>query len=468
LVTVAEFRMPSLGADMDEGTLLEWQVHPGETVRRGDIVATVDTSKAAIDIEVFEDGVIDDIVVPAGSHVPVGTVLAHIIPSEPAAAPVPQQPEETLLKEVGPKQEATKQKEPKQKEPKQKEAAVHEEVPAPRVRSRMVRVEAERLGIDLATVHGSGPRGLITREDVRQAALHRRRVRSSPYARRRASELGIDLRSVAGSGPGGAVRVADLIQAPQPAPPPAEAPASVEAEIPSPARVEPRSAEERSARQLAMRQAIAALMARSKREIPHYYLSTTIDLAAATSWLQACNVGQPLSEQLTAAALLFKAAALACREVPEMNGFWIEDHFAKSDAVHLGIAISLRGGGLLAPAIHNADTLAVAELMGRLRDLVSRARTGRLRSAEMRDPTITVTSLGERGVESVLGVIYPPQVALVGFGKVVDRPWAVDGMLAVRPVVTATLAADHRASDGHRGGLYLEAIDRLLQDPEEL
>jgi len=468
LVTVAEFRMPSLGADMDEGTLLEWQVHPGETVRRGDIVATVDTSKAAIDIEVFEDGVIDDIVVPAGSHVPVGTVLAHITPPEPAAAPVSQQPEEPQPKVVRPKQEATKQKEPKQKEPKQKEAALREEVPAPRVRSRMVRVEAERLGIDLAAVHGSGPRGLITREDVKQAALHRRRARSSPYARRRASELGIDLRSVAGSGPGGAVRAADLIQAAQPVPPPAEAPASVEAEIPSPARVEAHGAEERAARQLAMRQAIGALMARSKREIPHYYLSTTIDLAPATSWLRARNAGQPPGEQLTAAALLFKAVALACREVPEVNGFWLEDHFVKSEAVHLGIAISLRGGGLLAPAIHNADTLAVAELMSGLRELVSRARTGRLRSAEMRDPTITVTNLGERGVESVLGVIYPPQVALVGFGKVVDRPWAVDGMLAVRPVVTATLAADHRASDGHRGGLYLEAIDRLLQEPEEL
>jgi pyruvate dehydrogenase E2 component (dihydrolipoamide acetyltransferase) len=458
---------------MDQGTLLEWQVHPGETVRRGDIVATVDTSKAAIDIEVFEDGVIDDIVVPAGNQVPVGTVLAHITPSKLAAAPVTHQPEEPQTKEVGAKAEATKPKqpkheEPKQTEPEQKAAAAHVEMPAPRVRSRMVRVEAQRLGVNLATVHGSGPRGLITREDVRQAALHRPRVRSSPYARRRASELGIDLGSVAGSGPGGAVRAADLLQAHQPASPPAEAPASAEAEIPSPARVEAQSADGRSARQLAMRQAIAALMARSKREIPHYYLSTTIDLAAATSWLRARNVGKSPSEQLTAAALLFKAAALACREVPEVNGFWLEDHFVKSEAVHLGIAISLRGGGLLAPAIHNADTLAPAELMSRLRDVVSRARTGRLRSAETRDPTITVTNLGERGVETVLGVIYPPQVALVGFGKVVERPWAVDGMLAVRPVVTATLAADHRASDGHRGGLYLEAIDRLLQDPEEL
>jgi pyruvate dehydrogenase E2 component (dihydrolipoamide acetyltransferase) len=461
--------MPSLGADMDSGTLLEWLVEPGQLVHRGDIVAVVDTSKAAIDIEVFEDGVIDDIVVPAGSQVPVGTVLAHLTSSEPAAVSISKRPEQRQPKGIAPKED-------KDIAPKE-EIATKKEAPPPRARSRLVRVEAERLGIDLATIHGSGPRGSITRKDVRQAALHRRRVRSSPYARRRAGELGIDLGSVAGSGPGGAVRAADLIQAQHPAPPSVETVTAGAAEVPAPARQdeippsakqEARGIDKRTSRQLAMRQAIGALMARSKREIPHYYLSTTIDLSVATSWLRPRNAGRPPSEQLTPAALLFKAAALACHDVPEVNGFWLEDHFAASQAVHLGIAISLRGGGLLAPAIHDADTLPVAELMSCLRDLVSRARTGRLRSAEMRDPSITVTNLGDRGVESVLGVIYPPQVALVGFGKVVDRPWAVDGMLTVRPVVTATLAADHRASDGHRGGLYLEAVDRLLQVPEEL
>jgi pyruvate dehydrogenase E2 component (dihydrolipoamide acetyltransferase) len=446
--------MPSLGADMDEGTLLEWLVEPGQQVHRGDTVAVVDTSKAAIDIEVFEDGVVDDIVVPAGTKVPVGAVLAHITSSVPVAAPISKAPEKPRPKVVAP--------------PAQEAVTAREEAPAPRARSKLVRVEAERLGIDLASVHGSGPRGLITREDVKKAALHRRRARSSPYARKRAGELGIDLGSVAGSGPGGAVRAADLIQADQARPAAEEAPAARAAQTPSRARKKAPGVDERASRQLAMRQAIGALMARSKREIPHYYVSTTIDLASATSWLRSRNAGLPPSEQLTPAALLFKAAALACREVPELNGFWLEDRFTVSQAVHLGIAISLRGGGLLAPAIHDADTLAVADLMSRLRDLVSRARTGRLKSAEMRDPTITVTNLGDRGVESVLGVIYPPQVALVGFGKVVDRPWAVSGMLTVRPVVTATLAADHRASDGHRGGLYLEAVDRLLQVPEEL
>ena len=130
--------------------------------------------------------------------------------------------------------------------------------------------------------------------------------------------------------------------------------------------------------------------------------------------------------------------------------------------------MALRGGGLVAPAIHDADTLPLDELMERLRDLVSRARGGRLQRAEMSDPTITVTNLGDLGVEAVFGVIYPPQVALVGFGRVVEQPFAENGLLGVRPAVTATLSADHRVSDGLRGGRFLDRIGELLQHPEGL
>jgi pyruvate dehydrogenase E2 component (dihydrolipoamide acetyltransferase) len=154
--------------------------------------------------------------------------------------------------------------------------------------------------------------------------------------------------------------------------------------------------------------------------------------------------------------------------VPEVNGFWIDGAFQPSEAVHVGVAISLRQGGLIAPAIHDVQAKSLAELMRDLRDLVARARGGRLRSSEVSDPTITVTNLGDQGVQTAFGIIHPPQVALVGFGKISERPWAVEGMLGVRPVLTATLAADHRASDGHRGGLFLAAIDRLLQEPEKL
>lgn len=217
-----------------------------------------------------------------------------------------------------------------------------------------------------------------------------------------------------------------------------------------------------------MRRTIAGLMARSKREIPHYYLATTVDMAAATDWLRDHNRSSPVAERLLPAALLLKAAALAAREVPELNGFWTEDHFTAGDGVHLGVAVSLRGGGLVTPALRDADTLGLPQLMTALKDLVTRARAGRLRGSEVADPTLTVTNLGDQGVETVLGVIYPPQVALVGFGRVVERPRAVDGLLGVRPTVTATVSADHRATDGAIGARYLTAVDRLLQRPEEL
>jgi pyruvate dehydrogenase E2 component (dihydrolipoamide acetyltransferase) len=217
-----------------------------------------------------------------------------------------------------------------------------------------------------------------------------------------------------------------------------------------------------------MRQSIAAAMARSKREVPHYYVAHTIDLHRALAWLAEENTRRPVTERLLYGVLLIRAVALALREVPELNAVWRGDRAEPSRAVHVGVAISLRGGGLVAPALHDADRPPLGDLMRALRDLVQRARSGGLRSSELSDATITVTSLGEQGVESVLGIVYPPQVAIVGFGRIVERPWVVDGAVVPRSVVTATLSADHRVSDGHRGGLFLAAVERLLQAPERL
>lgn len=207
-----------------------------------------------------------------------------------------------------------------------------------------------------------------------------------------------------------------------------------------------------------MRQAIAAAMSRSKREIPHYYLSHTIDLQPALNWLSEENVKRPMTDRLLYGVLLLKAVALALREVPELNSIWEGDRAVLKPAIHVGVAISLRQGGLVAPAIHDADQKRLDQLMREFSDLVNRARNGGLRSSELSDPTITVTSLGERGVESVFGIIFPPQTAIVGFGKVVERPWSINGGLMSRQVITATLSADHRVSDGHRGGLFLSAV----------
>ena len=285
------------------------------------------------------------------------------------------------------------------------------------------------------------------------------RLKISPVARKMAAELGVDPAAITGTGPGGRITHEDVERA--------AAARTAVAQVAPPVQpsVQPEDSADRAAR---MRQAIAAVMARSKREIPHYYLSATIDMSRATTWLAEENQKRPVEGRLLLGAILVKAVALALREVPELNGFWKEGRAVPSKEIHVGMAISLRGGGLIAPALHNADEQSLDELMKNLRDLTQRARAVRLRSSELTDPTITVTSMGDQGVETVFGVIYPPQVAIAGFGKVVERPWAVNGMIGARQVMTATLAADHRASDGHRGGMFLAAVDRLLQEPEKL
>jgi pyruvate dehydrogenase E2 component (dihydrolipoamide acetyltransferase) len=217
-----------------------------------------------------------------------------------------------------------------------------------------------------------------------------------------------------------------------------------------------------------MRRAIAAAMSRSKRETPHFYLAQTIDMSNAIAWLAQENQRRPVTERLLHGVLLVKAVALALREVPELNAVWQGDEVARREDINVGVAIALRGGGLVAPAIHATDQLSLDELMHAFRDLVSRARSWSLRSSEMSDPTITVTSLGERGVESVFGVIFPPQVAIVGFGNMVERPWISEGQVLPCPVVNASLSADHRVTDGHRASAFLAAVDRLLQEPDEL
>jgi pyruvate dehydrogenase E2 component (dihydrolipoamide acetyltransferase) len=209
-------------------------------------------------------------------------------------------------------------------------------------------------------------------------------------------------------------------------------------------------------------------MSRSKREIPHYYLSQTISMRLALAWLQERNMGLALTDRILPAALLLKAVALALRVTPELNGFFRDGSFQPASSVHAGVAISLRGGGLVAPAIHAVETLSLPQLMGALSDLVRRARAGSLRSSEMSDPTVTVTNLGDQSAEAVFGVIYPPQVALVGFGGMALRPWVQDGELRALPLVTATLAADHRVSDGHQGARFLVELAERLQQPQTL
>jgi len=387
--TANAFRMPSLGADMEFGTLVRWHAAPGDRVARGAVIAEVETEKGVFSVESPVDGVVAELNVAPGTKVPVGTVLATF-GEAPRVAAAPQIPP----------------------------------TPTP---------EAE---------------SVLTP-----------RLRASPVARRRAAELGIDLAALWHDARDHAITLAEVERAAGRA-----APAPVTPELPAPTPSAPPAGDAR----LAMRRAVAAAVSRANRDIPHYYLSTPVSLRRALDWLRDRNAVSPVDQRILPAALLLKAVATALREFPELNGFYTEGAFQPAPAVHLGVAISLRTGGLIAPAIHDADGKTVGEIMEALRDLVRRAREGGLRGSEMTDATITVTNLGDEGVDTVLGVIYPPQVALVGFGRIAERPWADAGMLGVHPVVTATLAADHRATDGHYGGRFLAAIDRLLQAPEAM
>jgi len=390
---MANFVMPTLGADMIEGTLVQWKKREGDRVAKGEIIAEVDTEKAAIDVESHNTGIIERLLTKPGDKVPVGTVMAVIREDgQPATAPAPVQ------------------------------AVAPPAAAAPSAgRAEIVPAAPSQVG----------------------------RLRISPAAKKLAAERGIDPARLQGTGPDGAITLDDIERA-----------TAVTPEVTKPAIV--------ADRQARMRQTIAAAMARSKREIPHYYLSTTIDMGRTVTWLKEANETRPVTERLLYGVLLIKAVALALRRVPELNAVWKEGAAVRSEGIHIGTAISLRQGGLVAPALHHADRLSLSDLMKNFQDLVKRARAGSLRSSEMSDPTMTVTSLGEQGVETVFGVIYPPQVALVGFGKLVERPWVMNGQVVPRPVIMASLSADHRVSDGHRGGIFLTEIDRLLQEPHTL
>lgn len=392
---MSDFVMPSLGADMEKGTVVEWRIKPGSAVKRGDVVAVVETLKGAIEVEIFEEGTVAELIAKEGQEVPVGGVLARITrPGETAPAqPAPQPPLPAT--------------------------------PQPKIPPPIISVTAPSA-----------------------------RVKVSPAARRRAAERGIDPDRLTGTGIDGSVTLVDVEAAPAPTP--------ADAALPKAAK--PRRGFEPSE----MRQAIAAAVSRSKREIPHYYLTTTIDMSAALQWLEAYNKERLPEERLLPAVLTLKATAKALRATPQLNGYWESGAFRAMERINIGWAVSLRGGGLIAPALRDVDRMTLPEVMAALRDLVARARGGGLRSSELTDPTFTVTSLGDRGAESVIGVIYPPQVAILGLGRISKRPWVVDNQVAARPLMAASLSADHRASDGHTGGLFLDALDRLLQEPDAL
>jgi pyruvate dehydrogenase E2 component (dihydrolipoamide acetyltransferase) len=397
------FTMPSLGADMEEGKLVEWLVAPGDKVARGDIVAVVETQKGAVEIEIFESGEIAELLAEPGKTLPVGAPLARLGVAGEA--------------EVG--------------------ATVTSPMP-----SRETPKPAEMPAITPVAPVPEPSGGAVL---------------SSPAARIRAAELKIALETVAGSGPGGAVLLSDVERHASAGHAPAAEPAK--AGLP---KAKP------GLDMTEMRRAIAAAMTRAKREIPHYYLCHQIDLQATQDRLSALNAVRTPDRRLLMGALLIHATVRALAKVPELNGRYESEPYRAASSVNCGMAVAMRGGGLIAPAILDADAKDPDMIMEAMREIVARTRAGRLRNSEITQGTITVSSLGETGVDALFGVIYPPQVALVGFGAPRVKPMLHGASIAQRLAVTVSLAADHRVSDGRRGALFLAEIDRLLQEPDTL
>lgn len=387
-----EFLMPSLGADMEDGTLIEWRKKPGDSVKRGDIIAEVDTQKGLIEIEVFEEGTLAELLIKEGTKVPVGTVMALINPSEIAL--------ETKKEKPIPLQPIEEKKVPALSE------EIHQKV------SPLARRIAAENNIDLSLIKGTGEEGAITKEDVELAISQQLEPQKS---------IGI--------------------------------------EIPVPEKI--------STPVETIRAAVAAAMSKSNREIPHYYLQKKIDMTLATAWLLEANKKRAVKDRLLPAVLLIKAVAKSLQDFPDLNAVW-ENGLQPKKEINIGFVVSLRDGGIIVPALHQANVKTVDEIMAALNDIIPRARALKLRSSELSDSTITITNIGQDGVETVYGVIYPPQVAIIGFGSVSEEPFAANGMLGIRSVLHVTLAGDHRATDGITGSRFLVALDKNLQNPESL
>lgn len=386
-----ELRMPSFGADMDAARFVQWHVQPGQALKRGDVVAVVETQKGAIDVELWQDGTMARLVAQPGQEIPVGEMLAVLagegedwqkLAAESAASPPAPTAEAPPAQPLAP--------------------------PAPTAPSAP------------ATGH----------------------ARVSPAARQRAQALGVDLEALAAKAGERIVTLADVERAAgtvAPATPPSSN---------------------------AMRAAIGAAMTRSWHEIPHYHVGCDIVVEAPLRALEAFNRERPVNERVLFAVVLLRAVAQAVRDTPTLNGRFDNGEFHPAAAVHLGVVTSLRNGGLVVPTVHDAQRLSLGEWMGSLRAVLERARSGQLRSSDLADSTISVSHLGDLGAESVQGVIYPPQVALVGLGRITLRPAVVDGQVVAARTLHASLAGDHRVSDGLVGSRFLAALTARLKTLE--
>jgi pyruvate dehydrogenase E2 component (dihydrolipoamide acetyltransferase) len=442
--------MPALELAQETGKLLRWIKAPGDTVRKGEPIAEIETDKVTIELEAPASGVLSAVTAQEGDVVPVGHTIAQIAIAGEAPAPTPTLSPEGRGQGEGPGGEG-----PGGEGPDSRPKA-----------SPLARKIAEEHGVDLARVKTAS--GKIEKADVLAFVESQRvvvapangsagrLVAASPKARRLAAERGIDLRALKGSGPGGAVLTMDVPAATAPATaeplttPPLPTPPLT---LPSPRRGEGVSTVWRI---------MAERMTASWTSAPHFYLVREVNVTRLVAWLDKAR--KQTGAHVTYTDLLVKLVAATLAQHPRVNVSWKDSALERHADVNIGLAVALEDG-LVVPVLHKADTLGLKEIVTRREDLVTRAQSGKLRPADIQGGVFTISNLGMYGVDAFGAIVNPPQAAILAVGRITDRVVPVNGQPAVQPTMVLTLSCDHRALDGARGAQFLGALADLVEEP---
>lgn len=411
--------MPKLGFDMAEGKLSEWLKKPGEAITQGETILLVETDKATVEVPAFRAGVLLEILVEAGESVPIGTPVGVIGEAGEKVDPA----------SLGLAGQAAPQKGAEAAESTDKAAAPQEAAPEP------------------------------------AAPAEDGRVLASPVALRMAAELGIDLRQVQGTGPMGRVIKRDIEtyvqerdKAPMAAPPPP---------MPTPS-YEPSGAEFTVEALSGIRQTIGKRMTESKQNAPHFYVTMDIDMGPAMALRAQLNAVLPESDKISVNDLVQKAAAVALREFPKINAAWSAEGIRIQNQVNIGHAVA-RENGLTTAVVRDVDKKSLAQVARETRDLVSRARDGRMKPDEMVGGTFTISNLGMFDVDEFIAIINPPQAAILAVGAVQKVPVVnAEGQIVAGTRMKATISADHRVTDGAEAAKFMQALKKALEEPVRL
>ena len=416
--------MPRLSDTMEEGVLSTWRKHEGDPVHKGDVLAEIDTDKATMELEAYDEGILARLLVDEGATVPIGTPIAVIDPAGSPPAANPDLPATTTAQTPS--------------------AAPHPAPPPPR------------------TTPVASPPSTVA-------------FRASPLARRLAREHGLDLAAIPGSGPDGRIVRADIDAAiadqaaDQAATPPAPAPAPAAPRPtaqPTPAAAVGPDTEEIPLTRV--RRLTAQRLAASAQQAPHFYLTRVVDADALVAFRAQVNTDlADVGVRVSVTDLLVKACAQALAAHPQVNSSWGETRLLRHHRAHIGIAVAL-DEGLIVPVIHDADHKTLSQISREARDLAERARAGRLSLDEITGGTFTISNLGMYGIDQFTAVINPPEAAILAVGAATPGPTVRDGQLTVATTMTLTLSIDHRVLDGATGAQFLADLTALLQHPTRI